>query len=393
LATGGLGAAGAGSRRLAWARRDPNRIGADASVDRAAASQLRRDSAIDEEYSTMPRDSIRGGGIAMRKLSLWVALLALSMSGRAWAQEGDVITGDPPPPDFGTEPEVEPEDDEGPIEDPEIPGGDHAAITAEDLEGGPIKKKATPRYDKKTYPTELVKRPLTLAANQFELRLDSPFANNEGNGATMWQVLYASFGVTRDLQVGLTYSFGLIRLDAAEGENGFEVGRGFSFDGAFTIVPNHFAIGVNLPFYVDPDAFAMGVNLSLPFRINFGERWAVYGGHDLFQLGVIKMPVDPTNPGYNLAIAAVAAAEGVEEPTANLNIRAGGMYQVNPNVAAWIEMGIHYPDFEQLDQPTSLFAGASWSRNNRLDLGGRLGFVRLDEAGSFSMSVYAALRL
>jgi len=284
-------------------------------------------------------------------------------------------------------------EEEGPIADPNIPDAppEGDAITVEDLEEGGVRAVKKQRYTKKTYPLELVKRPLTLAAAQAEISLDSPFLMGSGN-PTLWQVLRARYGITRDIEGGITYSFGLLNLSPPDGVETFEPGKGFSFDGAYTIWAEHLAVAMSLPFYVDPDAFGMGFNLSIPFRVNLGSRWAIFGGQDLLQVRIVKMPVDPANPGANLAIVA-ASAGGGEEPRGNLAINVGGMFQFKPNVAIYATMGFRYLDFEDTGAPVSLFGGATWSRHNRLDLGGRLGFLDMDNSDSFSLSVYAAYRL
>ncbi len=290
----------------------------------------------------------------------------------------------------GAEPAPE---EEGPIADPDIPDAppEGDAITAEDLEEGGVRAVKKQRYTKKTYPIQLVRRPLTLAAAQAEIALDSPFRKGSDN-PTMWQVLRARYGITRDIEAGITYSFGLLNLSPPEGTETFEPGKGFSFDGAYTIWAQHLAVALSLPFYVDPDAFAMGVNLSIPFRVNLGSRWAIFGGQDVLQVRIVKMPVDPANPGANLAIVADTAGGG-EAPRGNLAFNAGGMYQLKPNLALYSTIGFLYPDFDDLGAPVSFFGGATWSRHNRLDLGGRIGFYDMDNTDSFSLSVYAAYRL
>lgn len=310
-----------------------------------------------------------------RQTVLCIALLATA------ASPGIAAAQDPPP------------DPEGPIAEPDIPDSppEGDAITVDDLEEGGTRAVKKLRFTKKTYPIEAVRRPLTLAAAQAEISLDSPFLAGT-DSPTIWQVLRARYGITRDLEAGITYSFGLLNLSPPEGAETFEPGKGFSFDGAYTLWPEHLAVQASLPFYVDPDAFGMGFNLGIPFRVNLGSRWAIYGGQDLLQVRIVKMPVDPANPGYNLAIVA-ASAGGGEEPRGNLAINLGGMYQYRPNIVTYVTMGFRYLDFEDTGAPVSFFGGATWSRHNRLDLGGRIGFFDMDTTDSFSLSVYAAYRL
>jgi hypothetical protein len=283
--------------------------------------------------------------------------------------------------------------DEGPIAEPDIPDAppDGEAITVDDLEGGGGRLTKRARYTKKTYPTELVRRPMTLAAAQAELSIDSPLVIG-GSNPIMWQVARARYGITRDIEAGITYSFGLVNLSPPDGVDTFQGGKGFSFDGAYTIWPEHLAVAVSLPFYVDPDAFAAGFNLSIPFRVNLGSRWAIYGGQDLLQLRIVKMPVDPANPAANLAIVA-SSAGGAKEPVGNLAINLGAIHQFRPDLAFYATMGFRYLDFEDTGAPVQLFGGATWTRKNRLDLGGRIGLYDMDDSDTISVSVYAAYRL
>src|SRR5688572_23628422 len=282
---------------------------------------------------------------------------------------------------------------EAPIPDPDIPDAppEGDAITVDDLETGGVRAVRKQRYTKKTFPLELIKRPMTLAAAQGEISLDAPFLMGDSN-PTMWQVLRARYGITRDIEGGITYSFGVLNLSPPDGVETFEPGKAFSFDGGWTIWPEHLAVTASLPFYVDPDAFGMGFNLAIPFRVNLGSRWAIVGGQDLVQIRIVKMPVDPANPGYNLAMVA-ASAGGAEPARGNLNINIGALHQLKPNLALYGTLGYHYLDFEDEGAPVSFFGGATWSRHSRLALGGRMGFYDLDNTDTFSLSIYAAYRL
>src|SRR5215470_1885577 len=88
-------------------------------------------------------------------------------------------------------------DEEGPIPDPNVP--DVARRPPPRVASAP-----TARWTKANYPTEIVKRPLTLAAEQAQVSLDMPFVAGDGH-PTLTQVLRAGFGVTQDFEIGLTY--------------------------------------------------------------------------------------------------------------------------------------------------------------------------------------------
>jgi hypothetical protein len=150
---------------------------------------------------------------------------------------------------------------------------------------------------------------------------------------------------------------------------------------------------VSLPFYVDSDNFGVGLNAGIPMRLAFGGGWAVFGLHDMVQIKIAGMPVDPTLPANNLLNVA-ARDEGAEVGTVNLALRLGAMYQVKANLAAYATIGFVYPALDQLDQQVPLFFGMTWSHSTKLDIGGRIGLYDPAHAGdSFSVSVYAAYRL
>jgi hypothetical protein len=66
--------------------------------------------------------------------------------------------------------------------------------------------------------------------------------------------------------------------------------------------------------------------------------------------------------------------------------------QLKPNVALSGTTRMHFEDFKGDDLPVALFFGLTWSKWN-MDLGGRLGFTRLDEGKSFGVAISAAYRL
>ncbi len=289
------------------------------------------------------------------------------------------------------EPEVVPEivnpvapGDEGPIPDPNVPDPN---IPPESADAPPPY-----RYAKRDYPKELVKRPLTLAADQAEVSLEVPFVLGDGR-PTLTQVLRGGFGVTVDLELGVTYAVGLERLNPAAGQDGFDVGKAFSVDAAYTIFPDWLAAQVRLAFYTDPDLFGLGLTLGLPFKIVLGDRWMIFGGADLVSIKLKSLAVYPADPGRNEAQAA-DVQRGVVAPSGSIDFTGGVAYQVQPALAVWGTVGLGWPDFDTNDQPFALFAGATYSPRRFWDVGGRIGFLALDEpAQSFSLGIFTALRM
>lgn len=339
----------------------------------------------------------------------WPALLALAVSialgsGVAEAQKKKKPKPKPKPapaepapatqPAPEPQPEIQPEpaptivptEDEGPIPEPKVPADPMALVPPE---RGP--REPAVRYTKRNYPTEIVLRPLTLAASQAEINLEVPFATNDGD-PWLTQVLRAAFGVTVDLQLGLTYAVGLERLDAPEGEDSFEVGKAFSIDAAYTIIPAYLAAELRLAFLADPDLFGMGIILGLPFKITLAGRWKIYGGADLVRIRIKELAVDPANPAANLAV--INRAVGSDSPVGGASLVLGLAYQARPDTALYGTFGVEWPDFDTDDQPFSLWLGATYTPARAVDVGARVGFYRLDDGfDAFGATIYAALRL
>src|SRR5262249_8353912 len=132
-----------------------------------------------------------------------------------------------------------------------------------------------------------------------QISLDIPFVTNASD-PTLTQILHAAFGVTQDLEVGLSYSVGLERLSPKAKEDGFEVGKAFSLDGAWTLLPQLMAAQARLAFLVDPDEFGVGLILGLPIKLELGDRWALFGLGDLVHIKLKALPVDASDPASNV---------------------------------------------------------------------------------------------
>jgi hypothetical protein len=273
-----------------------------------------------------------------------------------------------------------------------------AETTKDENPTATVAKKA--RATKATFPVELTQRPMTLPENTAEIAVDAPIyfggtvdgaptdAPTLGGRAT--QVLHAAYGVTQDIQVGVSYGFGSERFSPPAGQNGYEAGKAFSVDGAYTILPDHLAVQVNLPFYADP--FATSIVVGVPFRVNVNDKLALVGGQDLIEVAFNKWPVRTWDTEFNLD-EATRDKPGQEPFSAGaVNVQFGAQVQVKKNVAITGWTRLHFEDFNGDDLPVPLYLGVMWSKWN-VDLGARLGFARLDEAESFGLGLSAAYRL
>jgi hypothetical protein len=266
-----------------------------------------------------------------------------------------------------------------------------AETTRDDDAAVAVKKVVRPT--KATYPVALIARPMTLTQNTAEISIDAPivFGGNNDLGARATQVLRASYGVTQDIQVGVSYGFGAERLDPPEGLKSYEAGKAFSIDGAYTEIPDHLAVTLSLPFYADP--FAMSLTLGAPFRFRLGDKLAIVGGQDLIEISLNQWPVRVAEPEFNIAEATFADMPGFEAVSSGaVNLQFGALIQLKPNVALSGYTRLHFEDFNGDDLPVPLFVGITWSKWN-VDLGGRIGFESLDDGGSFGIGLSAAYRL
>jgi hypothetical protein len=325
-------------------------------------------------------------------LALGLATLAASSVARADDPKGGSDTEG-----IGTasDPNV---DESGDTSVNDDPNAADAETTKEENPTAAVARKG--RITKSTYPVAVIHRPMTLPANTAEIAIDAPVYfggpvdNDETGaidiGARATQVLHAAYGVTQDIQVGVSYGFGSERLSPPEGAKGFEAGKAFSVDGGYTVLPEHLAVTVSLPFYADP--FASSLVLGAPFRINMSDKLALVGGQDLLEVAFNKWPVRPGDPEFNLSQALRDVPGATPFSKGAVNLQFGAQVQVKPNVVISGWTRIHIEDFTNDDTPVSLYGGVMWSKWN-LDLGARLGFYRLDEASSFGLGLSAAYRL
>jgi hypothetical protein len=258
---------------------------------------------------------------------------------------------------------------------------------------------AKPRTTKATFPVELIHRPMTLPENTAEISLDVPLVFGGTVDATdtaykvkgrATEVLRASYGVTQDIQVGVSYGFGTERLSPETGQKGFEAGKAFSIDGGYTIIPEHLGVTLSVPFYADP--FAASLTIGAPFRINMSDKLALFGGGDLVEIALNKWPVRTWDPEFNLYQAALDSPGMTSFSRGAVNLQFGALVQLEKNIALSAWTRIHFEDFGDGDPPVPLFLGLAWSKWN-IDLGARIGFARLDEGESFGLGVFAAYRL
>lgn len=266
-----------------------------------------------------------------------------------------------------------PSDMEGTNENPDAP-----RIIGEDKKD----VSTVPTVTKKAgYPIEEIYRPITLPQNMSEIGIDphaqvSPYA-----GST---ALRARYGITRQVQLGLTYLLAGIFAEknfVAGSSAGTKVHPGKAVGLDLTILlQNWIGIKVGVPVYIDP--VAVGLNLGAPLKFVFFDKLALGGMDDLLTFRISKFP-----PSFYQEYINVANARGVESNSVlsrgQLRFSGFGIYQHKPELAIIGRLGITFNDFKSAAPTTFLRVGFQYTVKKRIDLGLALGFDDLAHGGSF----------
>jgi len=274
-----------------------------------------------------------------------------------------------------------PEDMEGTAENPDAPrlvGQEAPADTGE-----------APAPKRTGYPIEEVLRPITLPAVTSEVSLEvrstfDPVDSELG--------LRARYGITRQWQVGLRYLIGGYYDDdpIMDDSAAFNTGKAFGVDVSYLIF-DWLAAKITLPFYVDP--FAMGVTVGAPMKFNFGDKFALVALDDFLDIRIVDFVPSLVSEAQNEASVGLVESN-TTTAKGNLHLRVGGIYQVSPQMAVRGNLVQTFADFGDDDNPTGIEGMVQYSPMKDLDVLGRLGFDRLDEASeSFGLLIAAAYRI
>ena len=307
-------------------------------------------------------------------------------SGSATEDAGSAVqmAEDPPPSDM-----------EGTNENPDAP---------KSLGGEPTVPSAPPVLKKSGYPIEEVFRPITLPQNMSEVSLDIHAALSPYTGSS---TLRARYGITRQVQLGLSYLIGGIYADedfvpGASGSTKFHAGKAVGVD-VTVLVANWIGIKVGVPVYIDPLAF--GLNIGVPVKFVFGDKLALGGLDDLLSIKLTKFA-----PTFYQESTNATAAAGTDDTGGSNTVQSRGalrfsgyaIYQHKPELALVGRLGVTMEDFaatgtqsnaENGGLTTFLRAGVQYSAKKFLDIGGSLGFDDLAELGSFGPAVYLNVRI
>jgi hypothetical protein len=242
-----------------------------------------------------------------------------------------------------------------------------------------VENKAAPEPE--TYPQEVVLRPVTLLGGMGQAAVDFPIGGNPVGATGLLDVDYA---VTHDIQVGIRYGLGAV------GDAGFTAGKAASIDAVYRL-HKYAGVQLSVPMYFSP--YAMGVTVGIPAKLVLFDKLSLSAGEDLVTFRGYRFAPNVADARENEGLADAYATNTIL-PRGEINILATLLYQRSPKLAFGGEFGIRAVDFSTSDAPVPLFFRLSYSPSDKLDIGGRVGFGRLDSAAdSFGGSLFAAFRM
>ena len=247
------------------------------------------------------------------------------------------------------------------------------------------------------YPIEEALRPITLPQNMSELSIGPHFVISPYAGG---DALRARYGITREVQLGLTYLFGAIYDDPAQTgkQYAFHPGKAIGLD-VTVLLQNWIGVKIGVPVYIQP--VAVSVAIGVPIKFSFG-KWAIGGLDDLLNIKIKRFAPTFLQEVDN-AIAANGDKNNTVQPNGRLRASFYGIYQLQSNIAFVGRIGL-----DSSLGTTNNTAGASASENGSqtfirggldftprrfLDVGFSLGFDDLTLSGSFGLAGYLALRI
>lgn len=304
-----------------------------------------------------------------------------------------------PGPDAGTGSAVQPIDDPPPRD---MNGTDENPDNPKGMSTDPDPTKVTVVPDKKKtagYPMEEVLRPITLPQNMSEVSL-APHAQlspYEGGDA-----LKARYGITRQVQLGLTYVLGgIFHQPMSGGVSGpikFKPGKAVGLD-VTVLLQDWIGIKVGVPVYIDP--VAVGITLGVPLKFVFADKLAIGGLDDLLSIKVKKFA-----PSFYQEAENARAAYEINNMTSTtasrgtLRFSGYGEYQQDQHLAIIARIGFALDDFSGGKNASGhggttvyIRGGFQYAVKRYLDLGASIGWDNLADLGTFAPAGYLAIRI
>jgi len=288
-----------------------------------------------------------------------------------------------------------PADMEGTSEDPDAPRGTidstpTATTTTTTAAVEPVVKKSG-------YPIEEAERPITLPVNMAELSIAPHFMSDP---FTFSDALRARYGITRQVQLGLTYVYGGAFDDptTTASDRKFKAGKTAGFD-VTVLITNFLAVKVGLPVYFDP--FAMSFAAGAPLKFRFG-KFALGGMDDIVNIRIKEFAPRYDYEQFNQVVAEALDAN-TETSRGYIRFSAYGIYQKSANLAIIGRVGIEN-DLGSggssglgtgggSGATTFLKGGVQFSPKKFFDIGALAGFEDLSRKGSFGLTGFLAVRI
>lgn len=248
------------------------------------------------------------------------------------------------------------------------------------------------------YPVEEALRPITLPQNMSEISIGPHFVVSPYAGG---DALRARYGITREVQLGLTYLFGGIYDDPAQmgKQYGFHPGKAIGLD-VTVLLQNWIGVKIGVPVYIQPVAVSLAI--GVPIKFAFGDKWALGGFDDLLNIKLKRFA-----PTFYQEVDNATAANGDKNNTVQSNgvlrVSFYGIYQYQPTIAIVGRIGLNSSlgtsnnqagaSASESGSQTFIRAGMDFTPRHFIDVGFSLGFDDLTQKGSFGPAGYLALRI
>jgi hypothetical protein len=289
------------------------------------------------------------------------------------------MTEDPPPTDMA-----------GTAENPDAP---RAAADPDAPVAAPIAVKVQPHAG---YPIEEAARPITLPQNLSEVSLS---AHAQVSPFIATAALRARYGITSQVQLGLTYVLGGIfpDPDTVGASQAFHPGKAVGLD-VTVMLQDWIGVSVGVPVYISP--LAASLTLGAPIKFSFGDKLALGGLDDLLNIRLDRFAPTFYQEAQNASNAATNLSNTIHSQ-GELRVSLFGIYQYQPNFAIIGRAGIQMEDFATgttagcLGECLTNFisAGFHYTPRRFLDLGLQIGFDDLAHGGSFAPAGFLAFRI